>query len=200
MLSDYENCSLDVLETDMTEETSPENRIFIRVMVNRLRRILGWDPGNDEVLFDKSRGPDFMRDILEHFVRWKTFACDPHSLVDSVGAQHLVIYSMAKLCFFYWIRDSEIVADVLRHVYSCDGHFSSMFAHIINAPTRTTMWPLSNPEAQEVTCCEFNKSYILLLNTLKQVSLVIDCFYIPEGFSFQISYQSILFILNLGQA
>lgn len=152
MLSEYENWPIDMLETDMTSvETSSEDRILIMVMVNRLRRILRWDPGENEVLFDKSRGPEFMRDVLEHFVRWKTFACDSSNLADSVGVQHLVIYSLAKLCFFYWIKDSEIIADVLRQVYSCDGHFSSMFAHIINpTPNRNTMWQSTNPETQGV--------------------------------------------------
>lgn len=151
MLSDYENLPTDVLETDLTPvETSSEDRILIMVMVNRLRRILRWDPGENEVLFDRSRGPEFVRDILEHFVRWRSVASDSSTLADSVGVQHLVLYTLAKLCFFYWIKDSEIIADVLRQVYSCDGHFSSMFAHIINTPNRNTMWPSSNPETQGV--------------------------------------------------
>ncbi|KAG8195197.1 hypothetical protein JTE90_027941 [Oedothorax gibbosus] len=154
MISEQENWSVDVLETEMSGEASPEDKILIRVMFGRLRRILNWNPGDadEEILFDRSRGPEIVWGIREHFVHWKIFACDPNNLADNVGAQHLVVYSLAKLCLFYWIKDSALVAEVLQHVYDCDGHFSSMFSHVVNAPNRNTMWPLlaSNPDAKEM--------------------------------------------------
>ncbi|GBN56853.1 hypothetical protein AVEN_189178-1 [Araneus ventricosus] len=119
-------------------------------MIRRLKRILNWDPVEDDSLFNKERGPEIIRDLMTHFNRWKSFIDSTNNLADFVGLQHLVIYTMAKLCFYYWIRDSEIVAEVLRQVYICDGHFSSMFARIMNQSERRLVWSATNQETRQV--------------------------------------------------
>ncbi|KAF8764576.1 Ankyrin repeat and SOCS box protein 17 like protein [Argiope bruennichi] len=118
-------------------------------MICRLKRILNWDLIEDEGLFNKERGSEIIRDLMVHFNRWKSLIGTSNNLADFVGLQHLVIYTMAKLCFYYWIRDSEIVAEILRQVYICDGHFSSMFAHIMNHNERRSMWPAPNQETRQ---------------------------------------------------
>ncbi|GIY07059.1 uncharacterized protein CEXT_362011 [Caerostris extrusa] len=148
MISEEETCFEDVLEKNYCPETNDEEKIFIHAMIRRLKRILNWDPGEDESLFTKDKGPEIVRDIMIHFIRWKTIIGSSNNLADFIGLQHLVIYTMAKLCFYYWIRDSRLVSDVLRQVYLCDGHFSSMFAHIMNQNDRRTLWPTPNQETR----------------------------------------------------
>ncbi|GFQ79853.1 uncharacterized protein TNCT_435801 [Trichonephila clavata] len=151
MFSEDEKCFEDVLEKYYSSEVNDEERIYIHAMVRRLKRILNWDFGEDEKLFDKERGPETIREIMAHFTRWKNLIGTSNNLADFIGLQHLVIYTMAKLCFYYWIKDSQLVSDVLRQVYICDGHFSSMFAHIVTQNERRIMWPASNPETRQVT-------------------------------------------------
>ncbi|GBM33546.1 hypothetical protein AVEN_197305-1 [Araneus ventricosus] len=162
MISDEEKCFADVLEQNYSADTSDEEKIFIHAMIRRLKRILNWDLEEDDSLFNKERGPEIIRDLMTHFNRWKSFIDSTNNLADFVGLQHLVIYTMAKLCFYYWIRDSEIVAEVLRQVYICDGHFSSMFTHIMNQYERRLVWSAPNQETRQVqiaTC----------LNSLKTI-------------------------------
>ncbi|GFY44561.1 uncharacterized protein TNIN_306851 [Trichonephila inaurata madagascariensis] len=151
MFSEDEKCFEDVLEKYYSSEVNDEERIYIHAMVRRLKRILNWDFGEDEKIFDKERGPEIIREIMAHFTRWKSLIGTSNNLADFIGLQHLVIYTMAKLCFYYWIKDSQLVSDVLRQVYLCDGHFSSMFAHIVTQNDRRIMWPASSPETRQVT-------------------------------------------------
>lgn len=123
--SQFENIPADICE---------DEKAYMYAVITRLRRILNWDPGNDDdedYLYDRRRGPEIMREVLSLYNRWKEFI-NQSQAPDIQGIQHLVIFSLAKLSLYYWITDSTIVADILRELFECGGHFSSMFAHIVD--------------------------------------------------------------------
>ncbi|XP_035214439.1 uncharacterized protein LOC118188179 [Stegodyphus dumicola] len=139
----------DILGRSYDAEFSEEDKVYISAVLNRLRRILHWDPEDEESLFNKNRGPQIMIEIMSYFTRWKSLVCQGSNLTDILGLQHLITYSLAKLCFLYWIEDSNIVAEVLRQVYSCDGHFSFMFLHIVNRCERRPPWRTSAEDSRQ---------------------------------------------------
>lgn len=151
--SQFENIPADICE---------DEKPYMYAVTTRLRRILNWDPGNDDdenYLYDRRRGPEIMREVLSLYNRWKEFI-NQSQAPDIQGMQHLVIFSLAKLSLYYWITDSTIVADILRELFECDGHFSSMFAHIVDRNDTRSLLRQASDYSRQVNIYISEKNFL----------------------------------------
>lgn len=134
------------VETDLTDE----DIAYINAAIARLRRILNWDPGDEKRINDRQLGSQIIQEILSQFFIWKEFVRQSEA-PDTQRIQHLITFSLAKLSLYYWISNSRLVADILREIYECDGHFSSLYAHVVNRnDNRSLLRQTSNSSRQVI--------------------------------------------------
>ncbi|XP_067142284.1 uncharacterized protein [Centruroides vittatus] len=92
--------------------------------------------------FEQDDGQRHVTTILNLHHRWKKLKHEKHC---SEALERRMLHHAAKLCYYWWLSNSNLVCQVLYRIYQLDSHFSIVYNKIIsfiNGEPQSDDWPI----------------------------------------------------------
>ncbi|XP_023238901.1 uncharacterized protein LOC111637607 [Centruroides sculpturatus] len=90
--------------------------------------------------FEQDDGQRHVTTILNLHDRWKKLKHGKHC---SEVLERRMLHHAAKLCYYWWLSNSNLVCQVLYRIYRLESHFPIVYNHVItNGEPQTDDWPI----------------------------------------------------------